>query len=387
MLVRKIPLLLTTCLVLGCPGSTTETPDATIDLAPPTEGPVFPDGAPDLPEKDQLALVDQLIDQTTDGPGVDPCLAVTTDGMKLNPGCDLDFKANGPTAMGQFVNATTGNPAWLFVSGTKYWLFDPTAKAGQGAFTAGGKDIAAAVMALAPTNCTSLSPSGMPLNPGCDVGFQANGPTVVGTARTSGTTGVEGWLFTSGKKYWIYEPQSSTGGAAAFVAAGADVAAATMALQPTNCTATGTDGTPLNPGCDVGYQANGPTAWGEFSNTSTGAAAWLFVSGPKYWMYDPVGGGQGQFTAAGASLATLLASLPPACTAIAPDGTKINPGCDVTFQANGPTAVGEFRQPATAQVAWLFTSGKKFWLLDPTTLTFTAAGADISVPMRKLATQ
>jgi len=374
-------------LMAGCPGDTTNPPDP--------DGPIQQDG-PDFPDLgSDLQLGDQLTDQPfvhegpypdgpppPDGPGGNPCTAKTNDGIALNPGCDPDFKANGPTALGQFIVVASGNPAWLFTTGTKWWVFDTTANGGQGAFTAGGADFAATLKTLQPA-CTAKAGPAF-LNPGCDPTFQANGPTTVGAIKDA-SSGKTNWFFSSGKKWWVFN-STAGGGAGAFTAAGVNIANNTLALPPP-CRSLAPDGTPINPGCDVTYQANGPTAWGEFTNPGTGQQAWLFVSQTKFWLFDPTG--TGTFTGAGADIAQALSALQPGCTAKAADGSFLNPGCDPTFKVNGPTAVGEFTSTGAAgTTTWIFTEGKKYWLFDPAGTgngAFTAAGADIASVVRLLA--
>jgi hypothetical protein len=82
-------------------------------------------------------------------------------------------------------------------------------------------------LARAPASCTATTSDGLPLNPGCDTDFTANGPSVVGEFKGSGTSSV--WLFTVGKKWWIYDPSTAI---KAFIAGGKDLAFFLRTLKP-----------------------------------------------------------------------------------------------------------------------------------------------------------
>jgi hypothetical protein len=273
------------------------------------------------------------------------------------------------------------NAIWMFTSGKKFWLFNPQI-AGSGAFTAGGKDIATTLKTFQP-GCASKSADGTFHNPGCDLTFQANGPDALGEVKDVNTKKIS-WLLSSGKKFWIFDPSAAVG-KGAFIASGADISLATLPLSP-SCSVKAPDGTTLNPGCDITFKANGLTAWGEFLNSATNKAAWMFVSGKKYWIFDKAAQtGKGAFIAAGGDLAAMLTVLSPSCAAKAADGTPLNPGCDSDFKAMGPTAIGEMVNTTTGKATWLFTTQKKFWLYSVATNAFVAAGEDIAKTMRKLA--
>ncbi len=155
---------------------------------------------------------------------------------------------------------------------------------------------------------------------------------------------------------------------------------------PTNsCTALTASGLHLNPGCDPDVQVNGITAFSAFDATDT--AAWLMMSGKKFWIYDPTSGASGAFTSAGESVAEYLTPLNPANCTDTMGGVPLNPGCDVSVQANGLTAVDILT--TNGQTSWTFLSGTKFWSFDASAASgagaFTGSGADWSSSLRALA--
>jgi hypothetical protein len=368
-------LLVVVVLLAGCPG--TSNPPAVDGRR--LEGPIFVDGPPlrDGPGAERVGS-DGVPGEGTpspEGPVQNPCTATTPDGMAQNPGCDPDVQVNGLTAGGEFRNAS-GTAAWILTSGKKFWIYDPKGGA-AGAFTAGGKDLSATLAGLPPTSCTVKSSDGLSINPSCDLEVQANGPSSIGEF-VNPQTKAAAWLFTVKKKWWIFDP--ATGG---FTAGGLSLAEAFLGFTPA-CTEKTSDGIALNPGCDPDFVANGATASSEFVNPQGGASAWLFTSGPKWWVLDP---STASFVAGGKSLATILVSgfQPASCATTTSDGLSLNPGCDTDLIANGPTMVGEFRGSG-AQSAWLFTVGKKWWLYDPspTVKAFVAGGKDLAAFLRTL---
>jgi len=220
-------------------------------------------------------------------------------GVTLNPGCDIDVQANGITA----VDIVTLEDAtiWIFLSGKKYWGFDPAAAAGAGAFTTASADWSTALQALGPQSC-SITMEGVTLNPGCDVDVQTNGVTTLSSVTGEGNVA---WMLTSGKKFWTYDLNLS-----AFLTAGDNLAGFLALLNPMDCLTTTTDGLSLNPGCDTDVKANGLTATG--SLTAAGNTVWWMSSGKKYWIFDfAAQSGAGAFTAGGMDVASFFRQLKP----------------------------------------------------------------------------
>ncbi len=344
-------------------------------VTPDTTKPKFPDSRPaDItPIRDKQPVRDWLTDQTGDLPQGNTCVALTADGLHLNPGCDPDVQVNGITGFTVFDPA--GTASWLVMSGKKFWLYNPTIGA-DGAFTSGGKEISPYLKALNPKNCTATM-GGLPLNPGCDVSVQANGITAVDMVTIEGNTL---WIFLSGKKYWGFDP-AAEGGAGAFTTASADWSVALRNLGPTSCDIT-MEGVTLNPGCDLDVQANGVTSIS--SVTAGGNVAWMLTSGKKFWRYDLT---LSAFLNAGDDLAASLLLLnPPDCLVTTVDGMFLNPGCDIDVQANGLTATGTLT--TAGNTVWLMASGKKYWIYDHAAHSgagaFTSGGMEIAAFFRQL---
>ncbi len=152
-----------------------------------------------------------------------------------------------------------------------------------------------------------------------------------------------------------------------------------------SCTALPPSGLHLNPGCDPDVQVNGITAFSAFDATDT--ASWLMMSGKKFWIYDPTSEASGAFTSAGESVAEYLTPLNPANCTDTMGGVPLNPGCDVSVQANGLSAVDILT--SNGQTSWTFLSGTKFWSFDASAASgagaFTGSGADWSPSLRALA--
>ena len=223
------------------------------------------------------------------------CGVLTSDGIALNPGCDVGIQASGPKGVGGYV--VNGKPIWQVTSSKKWWVFDPLVNAGQGAFVAGGGDIATAYRGLQP-GCGALTSDGIALNPGCDPSVQASGLTAIGGYEVNGKPV---WQVTSGKKWWVFDPLANAG-QGAFVAGGGDIATSYRSYQPA-CGALTSDGIAQNPGCDPSVQASGLTALDGYE--VSGKPIWQVTSGKKWWVFDPLGNaGQGAFVAGGADIAT-----------------------------------------------------------------------------------
>jgi hypothetical protein len=349
----------------ACPGSGSVQPR--VD-GPRGEAPMFSDGLPRTERAGDAANAGEGL-LKLDGSPPTSCTAKTGDGIDLNPGCDPDFQTKGPTAAGEFQDPKTKNKGWLLTTGPKWWLFDPAAAGGKGSFTSGGKDLAAMILAgMEPTSCTPTWADGTPQNPGCDVGFKANGPTAV-SEFTSPQTKSAAWLFTAGKKWWAFDPVAGK-----FTFGGAAIDAVFASWQPACPSA-------LNPACDPAVQVNGVSAAGEFRSAG-GAPAWLFTAGKKWWAFDPAAAPSGRFAFGGESIDTLLATFQPGCP------SALNPGCDLDVKANGLTTVGEIRAGGGGQNLWFMTAGKKWWVFDPATGggkgSFIGGGADFAAFCRTL---
>lgn len=331
------------------------------------------DTADSKPAKDTRPKADWPSDLTpvSDQPQGNTCVAMTGDGIHLNPGCDPDVQVNGITAFTVFDPA--GTASWLVMSGKKFWLYNPTMGAG-GEFTSGGKEVSLYLKALNPTNCTDTM-GGLPLNPGCDPDVQANGITSVDMVTTGGNSV---WIFLSGKKVWTF---AAAGGVGAFTSASPDWSVALRNLGPTSCSIT-MEGVTLNPGCDPDVQANGLSSIS--SVTAGGNVSWMLTRGKKFWIFDQ---NLAAFLTAGDDLAATLMLLNPAdCVAITADGLYQNPGCDVDVKANGLTANGSLT--TGGNTVWFMASGKKFWIYNHAALggtgAFTDGGMEISSYFRQL---
>ncbi len=221
-------------------------------------------------------------------------------GVTLNPGCDVDVKANGITSLD--IVTSNGSVRWIFLSGNKYWGFDPAAAGGAGAFDAATDDWSTVLQGLSPQGC-SIIMEGVTLNPGCDLDVQTSGVTTISSATPEG--GNVAWMLTSGKKFWIYDKILE-----AFLTAGADLAVPLALLNPTDCMVTTADGLSLNPSCDVDFQAKGFSANG--SVTTGGNTVWFMATGKKFWIYDYAAqGGAGAFTGGGMDIASYFRQLKP----------------------------------------------------------------------------
>jgi hypothetical protein len=347
--VHRLCLLL---LLAGCAGSSAV--DAVVDRPR------------DVTRREGLSFVDGRVDGPT-GDAAVVCARKAVDGTPLNPGCDLEVSALGPSALGELKLGSSA--VWVLTRGARFWIYDPV----QHAFSDAGASLALRLASTTQPACGSKSLDGTELNPGCDPGFQASGPTAIGQAKSGPTSKAYG-LLTVGPKWWLLDPDSG-----AFVLAGQDLSFVLQVFAP-YCSSVSPDGTPVNPGCDTSFQAAGPTAMGEL--TVGGKVVWVLTSAARYWLFDSTSG-SGEFTASGKDVALALrAGFTPDCNATSADGTPINPGCDSSVQASGFGAVGELS--ISGATVWLFTAGAKHWIYDPALGTFTLAGQQIASLLRTL---
>lgn len=220
------------------------------------------------------------------------CSDLTSDGIPLNPGCDLDVQVNGITAIGNMTSG--GKTSWAATSGKKWWSYDLST---SDAFVDGGKDFAAFMRLFPPTTCATTTADGLPLNAGCDPDVQSKGLGAIDIVTLANQST---WLVTCGKKWWSFD--MTTG---AFSSGGKDFSTYLKGFQP-GCSATTSDGLPLNPGCDADVQVNGISALG--SMTQGGKTSWAVFAGKKWWSFDLA---TSTFVGGGKDVAAFFRTLPP----------------------------------------------------------------------------
>lgn len=230
------------------------------------------------------------------------CTATTRDGLKLNPGCDPDVKANGFTSMVTF--EFFGAVNWLVCHGKKWWVFDTKPDAGPPAFVEGGTNLAT-FLTTQPPDCSYKTKDGTAMNPGCDSDVKANGFTTMGMMYDQGDAY---WFAAAGKKWWLYAVNSDAG-LDAFVAGGANISDYLLQFAP-GCAAKTKDGLFLNPGCDLDVKSKGPTDLDVIK--IFGKTQALVTYNKKWWLYDlSANSGIGAFVTGGKDVAAFVKGLKP----------------------------------------------------------------------------
>lgn len=230
------------------------------------------------------------------------CTVKTTDGLPMNPGCDLDVQSDGFTSMVTF--DLGGNTNWLVCHKKKWWVYDPTPEAGPPGFVQGGKNLASFLMSV-PPDCSYKTREGTAMNPGCDPDVQAEGFSAMGMMYESGSPY---WFATAGKKWWLYSVNSDAG-PDAFVAGGLDVAAFLLQAKP-GCATKTKDGLSMNPGCDPDVKSKGLTDLDVVQ--ISGKTDVLLTYNTKWWLFDlSADGGNGAFVEGGKDVTAFFKGLKP----------------------------------------------------------------------------
>lgn len=99
-------------------------------------------------DKTADSAADTAADTLTDT--ITGCTAKSPDGTAINPGCDPDIQAFGPSAMASVTLG--GKPVWLITRGTKLWTYGESAIPGVFAFTSSGPDFASLLRQIPPTH-------------------------------------------------------------------------------------------------------------------------------------------------------------------------------------------------------------------------------------------